>query len=158
MTEIKWFWADHDGTPKGTTVTVLRASLSLSALPPFVLVWHTGLPEWLPAYLVSELSEGLGMERVEPSEIDESLVEPPPAPIEWYLECFGGTIPPSLSDPAAGMSETRNMNIGARFDPHQMQTVLAQGKPLPIGAFRSVDEYLEHLRVLRGTTKESGRG
>jgi hypothetical protein len=149
MTEPQWYWADHDGTPKPTSVTILRASLSLSALPPFVLVWHTGLPEWLPAYLITELATGLGMEGVEPIELDPALTEAPPAPIEWYLECYGGTPPTSLTGSSVGLSDTRNMNIGSSFDPHQMQTVLGSNKTLPIGAFRSVDEYLAHLRALR---------
>jgi hypothetical protein len=149
MTETKWYWADHDGTAKSTSVSILRASLTLSALPPFVLVWHTGLSEWLPAYLVSELATVLGMDAVDPGELHPSLTEPPPAPVEWYLECYGGPPPPSLAEASAGLSETRNMNIGASFDPHQMQTMLGRDKPLPIGAFRSVDEYLAHLRALR---------
>jgi hypothetical protein len=149
MTETQqWYWAEPDGTVKPTSVTILRASLSLAALPPFVLVWHTGLSEWLPAYLISELATGLGMEGVEPGELDPALTEPPPAPIEWYLECYGGTPPTSLAG-SAGMSDTRNMHIGASFDPHQMQTMLGSKKALPIGAFRSVDEYLAHLRALR---------
>lgn len=148
MTETEWFWAEHDGTAKLTNVTVLRASLSLSALPPFVLVWHTGLVEWLPAYLISELATGLGMEGVEPPELDPALTKPPPAPIEWYVECYGGT-PQPLAGPSAGLSETRDMNIGSSFDPHQMKTMLGSKKALPIGAFRSVDEYLAHLRALR---------
>jgi hypothetical protein len=149
MTEAEWYWADHDGTPKPTNLTILRASLSLSALPPFVLVWHTGLPEWLPAYLISDLGKGLGMEEVEQAELDPALTAPPPAPIEWYVECFGGAVPSSLAAPAAGLAETRNMHIGASFDPHQMETVVGSNKTLPIGAFRSVDEYLAHLRELR---------
>jgi hypothetical protein len=149
MTEAEWYWADHDGTPKSTNVTILRASLQLSALPPFVLVWHTGLPEWLPAYLIAEFATSLGMEGVEPTELDPAHTQPPPAPIEWYLECFGGSVPSTLAAQSGGLSVTRNMHIGASFDPHQMQTVLGGKKPLPIGAFRSVDEYLDHLRSLR---------
>jgi hypothetical protein len=48
-----------------------------------------------------------------------------------------------------GMSETQNMNIGAQFDPQQMKTVLGRNKPLPVGAFRNVDDYLGHIRALR---------
>jgi hypothetical protein len=149
MTESQWYWADLDGTPRSTSVAVLRASLSLASLPPFVLVWRTGLNEWLPAYLITELATGLGMEGVEPAELHQAFTEPPPAPVEWYVECYGGTLPASLAGPSAGMSETRDMNIGASFDPHQMKTVLGSEKVLPIGAFRNVDEYLTHLRTLR---------
>jgi hypothetical protein len=149
MTETEWYWAEPDGTVKPSSETILRASLSLSALPPFVLVWHTGLAEWLPAYLISELAKGLGMEGVEPGELDPTLTKPPPAPIEWYLECYDGKPPATLAGPSGGLSDTRDMHIGASFDPHQMQTVLGSKKALPIGAFRSVDEYLAHLRALR---------
>jgi len=149
MSELHWYWADHDGTPKPTSKAVLLSSLSLSALPPFVLVWHSGLSEWLPAYLVSDLAKALGIEGVEPSELDPSFTEPPPAPLEWYYECFGGPPPKSLSQHSAGLAETRNMNIGPSFDPHQMQTVLGRNKPLPIGAFPSIDDYLAHIRALR---------
>lgn len=149
MTERKWYWADHDGTAKPTSKAVLLTSLSISALPPFVLVWYTGLSEWIPAYLVSELAETLGIEDVEPAELDPAFTEPPAPPLEWYYECFGGPPPSSLSQQSAAMAETRNMNIGPSFDPHQMQTVVGRNKPLPIGAFHRVDDYLAHLRALR---------
>jgi hypothetical protein len=157
QTQTDWYWADHDGTPKPTSVTALRASLSLSALPPFVLVWHTGLGEWLPAYLVTELAKTLGMEGVEAAELNPAATEPPPAPVEWYFECYGGTPPTSLTDSSAGLAETRNMNIGERFDPHQMKTVLGRDKPLPISAFLSVDDYLAHIRALRQKAPGDGR-
>lgn len=149
MTEPQWYWADHDGTAKPTTKAVLLTSLSLSALPPFVLVWHTGLSEWLPAYLVSDLAKSLGTEDLEPCELDPAYTEPPPPPLEWYHECFGGPPPNPLSQQSAGMSETRNMNIGSSFNPHQMQTVVRHDKPLPIGAFSRIDDYLAHVRALR---------
>ncbi|MFO0566473.1 MAG: hypothetical protein U0263_12460 [Polyangiaceae bacterium] len=148
MTELSWYWADHDGAPKLATKEVLLMCLSASALPPFVLVWHTGLPEWLPAYLVNDLAKALGVEEVEPSELDPSFTEPPPAPLEWYFECFGGP-PPNPLGQQAGLAETRNMNIGRKFDPHQMQTVVGRKKPLPIGAFPNVGDYLAHIRKLR---------
>ena len=149
MADESWFWADLDGSPKPTSLAALRASLSLSALPPFVLVWRTGLSEWLPAYLVADLAKVLGVDPVDPAELDASLTEPPAAPVEWYLECYGGTPPASLAEPSAGMSATRNMNIGNHFDPQQMKTVMGSNKPLPIGAFRSVDDYLAHIRKLK---------
>ncbi len=149
MTDTEWFWADFDGTPKSTSVVALRASLSLSALPAFVLVWHTGLAEWLPAYLVTDFAKVLGLEPAEGGELDPTLTEPPPAPVEWYVECYGGAPSSSLAEPSAGMAATHNMNIGERFDPQQMQTVVGSNKPLPIGAFRNVDDYLNHIRKLR---------
>lgn len=149
MTDTNWYWAEADGTPRATSVAALRASLSLSALPPFVLVWHTGLGDWLPAYLVSELAKSVGMDAVEQGELDPSLTEPPSAPVEWYVECFGGALPASLADTGVSQSATRDVNTGQRFDPQQMKTVLGASKPLPIGAFRSVDDYLRHIRDLR---------
>ncbi len=149
MSDAVWYWADHDGTPKHTTLAALRATLSLSALPPFVLVWHTGLSEWLPAYLVAELAKTLGVEEVETGGLDASVTEPPPAPVEWYVECFGGSVPGSLTASSGGLAETANMHIGSKFDPNQMKTVLGRNKPLPIAAFRSVDDYLTHIRKLR---------
>jgi hypothetical protein len=151
MTESAWYWADHDGTPKATTIAALRATLSLSALPPFVLVWHTGLSEWLPAYLIAELAKILGVEAAEAGALDPSITEPPAAPVEWYVECYGGTPPGSLASPSAGLSKTANMNTGDKFDPNLMKTVLGRNKPLPIAAFRSVDDYLTHIRKLRGS-------
>jgi hypothetical protein len=149
MTDTKWYWADADGTQKPTGLVPLRASLSLSALPPFVLVWHTGLGEWLPAYLMNDFAKALGVEAVEKGELDPSLTEPPPPPVEWYVECYGGAPPASLAETSAGMSATHNMNTGQHFDPQQMKTVLGTNKPLPIGAFRNVDDYLGHIRKLR---------
>jgi len=149
MTETQWYWADHDGTPKPTSRAILLTSLSLSALPPFVLVWHTGMRHWLPAYLVDDLAKELGIEDLEELELDPALTEPPLPPLEWYYDCFGGPPPNPLSQHSAGMAETRNMNIGPSFDPHQMQTVANRNKPIPIGAFRSIDAYLAHIRALR---------
>ncbi len=149
MTEMQWYWADSDGTPHSSSVAALRASLSLSALPPFVLVWHTGLSEWLPAYLISEFAKVLGVEAVERGDLDPTFAEPPPALVEWYLECYGGTPPASLADTAGSLAATRDVGTGQRFDPQQMKTVLGRDRPLPIGAFRDVDDYLKHIRSLR---------
>lgn len=149
MTDTEWYWAESDGTPKLTSIVALQASFSMAALPAFVLLWHTGLGEWLPAYLMNDFAKVLGVEEVDKGELDPSLTTPPPAPVEWYIECYGGTAPVSLAEPMGGMSETQNMNIGAQFDPQQMKTVLGRNKPLPVGAFRSVDDYLGHIRALR---------
>lgn len=149
MTEPKWYWAEADGTLKAADLATLRASLSLSALPPFVLVWHTGLGEWLPAYLIGDLARTLGVDAVEPGDIDPSLTEPPPAPVEWYTECYGGAPPASLTHAVASLSATHDVRTGQRFDPQQMKTVLGKSKALPIGAFRNVDDYLRHIRALR---------
>ncbi|MEZ4219961.1 MAG: hypothetical protein R3B13_03460 [Polyangiaceae bacterium] len=149
MNDSEWFWADCDGTTKSTSVAALRATLSLAALPPFVLVWRAGFAEWLPAYLVSEFAKILNVEAGDIGETDPDLTEAPPAPVEWYVECFGGAPPPSLAEPVAGMGDTRDMKIGAKFDPQQMKTVLGRNKPLPIAAFRSVDDYLTHIQGLR---------
>ncbi len=87
--EDAWYWADYDASVVRSTVERLRAEIKNFRLPPFVLVWHTGWSDWLPAYLVETIYDDPDLERSEANLLDGGGVDPPPPPVEWYTECLG---------------------------------------------------------------------
>ncbi len=149
---MKVLWADYDGRQVPVTLGDLRADLKAARLPPFVLVWQTGWLEWVPAYLVGELQGvlGLELEHVEVP-IDSAQDEPPEAPLEWYVECFDG--PPSAPfrrPTAPGLQRGLELDWSEGFSIHESPTLRTEKLLIPLGAFRRVEDYLEHMRKLRG--------
>src|SRR5260370_40062718 len=50
----KWRWADPQGVQRVIHSDELRAALASGTLPPYTLVWRSGMPDWVPAYQAAE--------------------------------------------------------------------------------------------------------
>ena len=141
---------DLDGTEQPIALGELARRVSDEQLPPFVLVWRSGFSDWLPAYLVPELADTLGVETSALPDEDSSQTEPPTAPLEWYTECLGQSSSKSLAraqkPPAQRML---NLDWSDAFDFEESPTTPSKRRLLPVGAFPDIDAYLEHLRKLR---------
>ncbi len=145
-----WRWVDLDGTEQPIALGELARRVSDEQLPPFVLVWRMGFSDWLPAYLVPELADTLGVETPELPDEDAAQTEPPAAPLEWYTECLGQSSSKSLARaekrPAQRML---NLDWSDAFGFEESPTTPSKRRLLPVGAFPDIDAYLEHLRKLR---------
>jgi hypothetical protein len=131
----------------------LRTSLADAVLPAFVLVWREGWVDWLPAYLVGEFKGVLGTDDIASStpEAEPGHSEPPPPPLEWYIECLG--------EDAARVTLAREPNSrpslldldwsefeDGPFPESEAPTRPTQRPSLPVGAFRDTDAYISHIR------------
>jgi hypothetical protein len=95
-TATEWRWVDLNGEQHVVSFDELARALSTEALPAFVLVWHTGWSEWLPAANVPEFTPALGLDRTGPPSIAPSspaaTVAPAPA-----LSAYGAHAPPGVT-------------------------------------------------------------
>ncbi|MEZ4220434.1 MAG: hypothetical protein R3B13_05840 [Polyangiaceae bacterium] len=146
-----WRWVDVDGSERSTTLRELTHSVHEEQLPPFVLVWRPGWMEWLPAYLVPELADTLGVEVPHTPDEDDTQREPPSPPLEWYTECLGhGGLPTLLARSRSVRKRRVNLDWSDVFTSEESPTEPRKRRLLPVGAFPDIDAYLDHLRKLRG--------
>ncbi len=145
---VEWRWADLDGTARATTLQALAQAILEESLPPYILVWRRGWLEWLPGYLVPELADILGVESAGVPTVEQELDTPPPAPLEWYMECLGPSSAKTLNKFRASRTMFE-LDWSESFASDESPTVPKRSRYLPVGAFRDIDAYLEHLRGLR---------
>ncbi|HMR78395.1 MAG TPA: DUF4339 domain-containing protein [Polyangiaceae bacterium] len=145
-----WRWVDLDGTEQGIALGELAQRVSDEQLPPFVLVWRPGFAEWLPAYLVPELAETLGVDAPDAPYEDDTQTQPPPAPVEWYIECLGQSSSKTLAR-VQKLPPPRMLHLdwSDAFAFEESPTLPRKRRLLPVGAFPDIDAYLAHLRRLR---------
>lgn len=151
-----WWWADFDGSLHTVSEADLRTSLDDAVLPAFVLIWREGWVEWLPAYLVAEFRSILGTDELASAstpEVEPGHSQPPPPPLEWYVECLGEDAErvtlarepqsrPSLLD----LDWTEFEHAPKGFGESEAPTRPTQRPSLPVGAFRDADAYITHVR------------
>jgi hypothetical protein len=153
-----WWWADFDGSLYKLTQETLHGFLAKGTLPPFVLIWRGGWTEWLPAYLIPEFRTALGSEELVIAsglDRDPSRTEPPPPPLEWYIECLGADAnvrsleqardsKPSMLDLDWGEFESDE-----QFSEFEAPTRRVQMHSLPAAAFPDAETYISHIRSYR---------
>jgi hypothetical protein len=152
--EDAWYWADYDGSAIRSTAERLRNEIRAFRLPPFVLVWHTGWSDWVPAYLVDTIYDDPDLERgVNALALEGGGDEPPSPPIEWYTECLGK--PPKwslLTRERQNHQPSLELDWNETFSVHERPTARDRRTALPLAAFRQVDDYLAHIRAIRNRT------
>ena len=151
-----WWWADFDGSLHSVNEQDLSTSLADAVLPAFVLLWQKGWVDWLPAYLVAEFKSTLGTEEIASTvspATEAGHSEPPPPPLEWYVECLGEDAAhvtlarepdsrPSLLD-----LDWSDFEQGSkRFSEFEAPTRPTARPSLPVGAFRDANAYISHIR------------
>lgn len=146
----EWRWVDLDGSEHRCLLRELANTILDEALPPYVLVWRSGWLDWLPAYLVPELADVLGVESAGVPTAEEHVASPPPPPLEWYQECVGPSSGHTLLKPPSRRRSPLRLDWGESFGTCESPTVPGRRLLLPVGAFRDIDAYLDHLRARRG--------
>jgi hypothetical protein len=84
---VEWRWIDVGGEQHVVRFDELSEALAGGSLPPYVLVWRTGWPEWLPAANVPELSFAIGVDNSGPPSLvrtNPALTAPPAPPFARY--------------------------------------------------------------------------
>lgn len=84
---VEWRWVDTDGSQQRASLAELRDHLTRAELPPFVLLWRPGWPDWIPAKYVPEVASALGehADPQVPGALDVTLTEPPKPSLKDYV-------------------------------------------------------------------------